>query len=210
MVENTQAEPVLQHRVRAASFEGVKASEDQVQIGRVIKPHGIRGELVVDPTTDDPQGRFAPGEVLRGVQTGKELSLTVKAMRAHQQRLLISFEEVPDRTAAERLRGVRFFAAPIEEDEAFYDHELEGLRVLNVGAVDAEEANARAYEGAQPEPEDIGEVTRVMRGPAHRLLVVALDEGGEAIVPFVHEIVPIVDLDNEAIVITPPDGLLEL
>ncbi|AZA11696.1 ribosome maturation factor RimM [Corynebacterium gerontici] len=188
----------------------MNSKEDQVQIGRVIKPHGIRGEVVVDPSTDDPHGRFAKGTVLRGVQTGKELQLTVKTMRPHQQRLLISFEETPGRNEAEHIRGLRFYADPIEEDEAYYDHELEGLRVLNVGPVSAEEAEARAYEGATPEPEDIGAVTSVLRTPAHRLLVVGLDNGGEATLPFVHEIVPIVDLDNEAIVITPPDGLLEL
>jgi len=107
---------------------------------------------------------------------------------------------------------VRFFAEPVvdEEDDAYYDHELIGLRVLNVGAVSEEEATARAYEGALPEPEDIGEVSSVIRGPVHRLLEITLDAGGETAVPFVHALVPIVDLDNGAIVITPPEGLLEL
>lgn len=185
---------------------------NEVQIGRVIKPHGVRGEVVVDATTDDPAGRFAVGTVLEGRQTGKTVTLTVRGMRPHQGRLLVTFEEIPGRTEAESLRGLRFFAEPVidEEDDAYYDHELIGLRVLNVGAVSEEEANARAYEGAQPEPEDIGEVSGVVRGAAHRILEVALDEGGEALVPFVHAIVPIVDLDNEAIVITPPEGLLDL
>ncbi|AJK69179.1 Ribosome maturation factor RimM [Corynebacterium marinum DSM 44953] len=187
-------------------------TQDRVQIGRVIKPHGVRGEVVVDATTDDPEGRFAAGTVLEGRQTGKKLSLTVKTMRPHQGRLLITFEEIPGRTEADSLRGVRFFAEPVvdEEDDAYYDHELIGLRVLNVGAVSEEEATARAYEGALPEPEDIGEVSSVIRGPVHRLLEITLDAGGETAVPFVHALVPIVDLDNGAIVITPPEGLLEL
>nr|WP_120491442.1 ribosome maturation factor RimM [Corynebacterium lactis] len=185
---------------------------DLVHIGRVIKPHGVRGEVVVDPTTDDPQGRFAVGNVIVGKQTGKESSLTVKTMRPHQGRLLIRFEEVPDRTAAERLRGMKFYAEPVfdEDEDAYYDFELVGLRVLNCGAVDEATANARAYEGAQPEPVDVGEVTGVVRGPVQRLLEVSLDDGGSALVPFVHAIVPIVDLDNGAVVITPPEGLLEL
>ena len=187
-------------------------TQDRVQIGRVIKPHGVRGEVVVDATTDDPKGRFAAGTVLEGRQTGKKLSLTVKTMRPHQGRLLITFEEIPGRTEADSLRGVRFFAEPVvdEEDDAYYDHELIGLRVLNVGAVSEEQATARAYEGALPEPEDIGEVSSVIRGPVHRLLEITLDAGGETAVPFVHALVPIVDLDNGAIVITPPEGLLEL
>nr|WP_255549483.1 ribosome maturation factor RimM [Corynebacterium sp. TAE3-ERU12] len=183
-----------------------------VQIGRVIKPHGVRGEVVIDPTTDDPAGRFAVGTVLSGKQTGKTVELTVATMRPHQSRLLVRFDEVPDRTAAESLRGIKFFAAAVADDDdgAFYDHELVGLRVLNCGAVSAETAEARAYQGAQPEPEDIGEITGVVRGPVQRLLEVALDAGGSALVPLVHELVPIVDLDNEAVVITPPEGLLEL
>ena len=188
------------------------SSQHEVQIGRVIKPHGVRGEVVVDATTDDPDGRFAVGTVLEGRQTGKTLELTVKAVRPHQGRLLVTFEEIPGRTEAESLRGLRFYADPVidEDEEAYYDHELIGLRVLNVGAVSEEEAHARSYEGVQPEPEDIGEITGVVRGAAHRILEVSLDDADEALIPFVHAIVPIVDLDNEAVVITPPEGLLDL
>ena len=86
--------------------------------------------------------------------------------------------------------------------------------MLNVGDVDEATATARAYEGELPEPEDIGEITGVIRNPTQRLLQVALDGDGDAgrevLVPFVHALVPIVDMDNGAVVITPPEGLLEL
>lgn len=188
------------------------AEGDLVQIGRVIKPHGVRGEVVVDATTDDPEGRFAVGAALVGKQTGRERELTVKSMRPHQGRLLVFFDEVPNRNDAETLRGMRFFAAPVfDDDEAYYDHELIGLRVLDVGDVDEDTANARAYEGQLPEPEDIGEIVGVIRNPAQRLLEVRLDDDGRDVyVPFVHALVPIVDVDNGAVVITPPEGLLEL
>lgn len=188
-------------------------SSDLVQIGRVIKPHGVRGELVIDPTTDDPDGRFATGEKLVGKQRGKERELVVKSMRPHQNRLLVVFEEINDRTEAETLRGMRFYAEPVFDDadeEAFYDHELVGLSVLNCGAVDEQTAHNRAYEGAQPEPVEVGEVVGVLRNPAQRLLEVRLESGEVVLVPFVHAIVPIVDVDNGAIVITPPDGLLDI
>ena len=81
---------------------------DVVLIGRVIKPHGVRGEVVVDATTDDPFGRFAVGEVLCGKQAGKDTTVTVAAMRPHQGRLLVRFEEIGDRNAAETVRGMRF------------------------------------------------------------------------------------------------------
>ena len=165
----------------------------ELLIGRMVKSHGIKGEVAVEVTTDAPEARFAVGEVLNGRQGKKEHELTITAVRAHKGRLLVTFKEVPDRTAADSLRGTQFFAAPLEdpEDDGFYDHELEGLRVLLDG-------------------EDIGEVTGVTHGPTQSLLEVTLDGGAEALVPFVEAIVPEVDLDAGTCTITPPEGLLEL
>lgn len=73
----------------------------EVHIGRVVKSHGIRGEVAIEPTTDDPEARFAVGQVLTGKQAGKQQDLTIKTARPHQGRLLVSFEEIPDRTAAD-------------------------------------------------------------------------------------------------------------
>ncbi|MGO1910590.1 MAG: ribosome maturation factor RimM [Corynebacterium sp.] len=192
---------------------------EQLQIGRVITPHGVRGELVVDATTDDPGGRFAVGAVLTGRNRGVERTLTVTAARPHQGRLLVTVAEVADRTEAETLRGLRFFGDPVldEGDDGYYDHQLVGLRVLDCGQVDEDTANARAYDGVEPEPVDIGEVSGVVHGPAGTLLEVDVDAesslstaGSTILVPFRHAIVPIVDLDNGALVLTPPEGLLEL
>lgn len=165
----------------------------ELLIGRVVKSHGIKGEVAVEVTTDAPEARFAVGEVLNGRQGKKEHELTITAVRAHKGRLLVTFKEVPDRTAADSLRGTQFFAAPLEdpEDDGFYDHELEGLRVMLDG-------------------EGIGEVTGVTHGPTQSLLEVSLETGKEALIPFVEEIVPEVDLDAGTCTITPPEGLLEL
>lgn len=163
-------------------------------IGRVVKSHGIRGEVVVELTTDEPEIRFAIGEVLHGKQGNKEHELKIKSTRMHQGRMLIKFEEIPDRTQADSLRGTKFWAAPLETDddeEGFYDHELEGLKVIHNG-------------------EEIGEVTGVMHGPAGEILEVALNNKKEALIPFVHAIVPEVDLDAGTVTITPPEGLLDL
>ncbi|WP_257158463.1 ribosome maturation factor RimM [Corynebacterium cystitidis] len=164
----------------------------ELQIGRVIKSHGIKGEVVVDPTTDVPEIRFAIDEVLAGKQAGKEHELTVETVRPHKGRLLIKFREVPDRNVAETLRGTVFFAPPREEedDDGFYDHELIGLKVVRDG-------------------EDIGEITGVMHTPGRQILEVAY-EGREVLVPFVYDIVPEVDLEEGVAVVTPPEGLFEL
>ncbi|APT93670.1 16S rRNA processing protein RimM [Corynebacterium phocae] len=168
----------------------------ELMIGRVVKPHGVKGEVVVESTTEAPEVRFAVGEKLLGRQTNqtsKEIPLTVKSVRPHKGRLLIFFTEVPDCNTAETLRGLKFYAPPLEdpEDDGFYDHELEGLRVIHDG-------------------QEIGEVTAITHGPTQSLLEVTLSSGAEALVPFVEEIVPGVDLEAGTVTITPPEGLLEL
>ncbi|WJZ03041.1 Ribosome maturation factor RimM [Corynebacterium freiburgense] len=166
----------------------------ELLIGRVVKSHGIKGEVVVEMATDAPEIRFAQGAVLSGKQGNKEHTVTIESARPHQGRLLVKFKEIADRNTADSLRGTKFFAAPREDEEdeeGFYDHELEGLRVIHQG-------------------EEIGEVTGVMHGPAGEILEVQLHEGKEVLIPFVHAIVPEVDLEAGTCTITPPEGLLEL
>ena len=99
-----------------------------------MKPHGIRGEVAVDVRTDSPEERFAPETVLTGkMRDGRTRPLTVAAVRPHGGRLLVRFLEVPDRTAAEEIRGATLLIdvdelPPIDDPDEFYDHELEGLR----------------------------------------------------------------------------------
>ncbi|EFG82596.1 16S rRNA processing protein RimM [Corynebacterium ammoniagenes DSM 20306] len=166
----------------------------ELLIGRVIKSHGIKGEVSVDVTTDSPEERFYPGAVLNGKQGAKDLEFTISTVRAHKGRLLLTFEEITDRTQADSLRGVQFFAPPLEDDDdddGFYDHELEGLNLVLDGNV-------------------IGEVTGISHGPVQSLLEAKLHNGKEALIPFVEEIVPEIDLDEGTCTITPPEGLLEL
>jgi 16S rRNA processing protein RimM len=167
-------------------------------VGRVVKPHGIRGELMVDVSTDSADVRFAVGAVL--FVTSREGSvvrtLTVTAVRPHVGRLLVYFEGVADRDTAETLRGAVLSAnagdlPPIEDPDEFYDHQLEGLVVQTVT-------------GAR-----IGTVREVMHGAGGELLVVDRADGGEALVPFVREIVPEVDLPGRRVLLDPPPGLLD-
>ncbi|RAV34466.1 ribosome maturation factor RimM [Corynebacterium heidelbergense] len=182
---------------------------DKVRIGRVVKPHGVRGEVVVEVTTDDVNRRFAPGSQLDGVQGTRGKTLTVRGMRPHQGRMLIAFEEITDRTSAESLRGLSFYAEPLPEEdgESFYDDELVGLAVHNG-------LTRIASEGCGP---SIGHISGVQHTPAGQLLEVLIDEGSNlpnagrsVLIPFKRPIVPIVDLEAGLIVIKPPEGLLEL
>ncbi|EIE97999.1 ribosome maturation factor RimM [Saccharomonospora glauca] len=172
----------------------------QVVVGRVVKPHGIRGELAVDVRTDSPEERFVPGAVLTArARNGATRTLTVAAVRPHGGRLLVRFDEVPDRTAAEEARGLTLLVdaddlPPIDDPDEFYDHELEGLR-------------AELVDGTV-----VGTVREVVHSPGGELLAVDVETSGtrrEVLVPFVAAIVPHVDVAEGRIVLDPPEGLLD-
>ena len=78
----------------------------QLVVGQIARPHGIRGEVVVEVTTDEPDSRYAVGAVL-ATDPAAVGPLTIEAVRPHQGRLIVAFEGVPDRDGAEALRGVR-------------------------------------------------------------------------------------------------------
>ena len=102
-------------------------------VGHVIRPHGIRGEVVVQVRTDEPEQRFAPGSVL---VTDRGPALTVESVRPHQGRLIVVFDGVYDRDLADELRGVELcvdstsLTPPADPDE-FHDHQLVGLAAVD-------------------------------------------------------------------------------
>src|SRR5258708_32854511 len=110
----------------------------QLVVGRVGRPHGIRGEVTVDVRTDDPDIRFAVGTVLT-TDPAAAGPLTVESVRWHSGRLLVEFAGIADRTQAESLRGTWLtldsaqVTSPEDPDE-FYDHELVGLAVVPTSA----------------------------------------------------------------------------
>jgi len=164
----------------------------RVVVGRIGRPHGIRGEVTVEPRTDEPDERFAPGAVLLAdTPTGK---LEVSRLHWHSGRLLLTFVGITDRTQAEGLRGLLLEIdrsddeVPADPDE-FYDSTLVGCRVETLDG------------------EYVGDVTDVAHLPAQDLLIVQRD-GAEILVPFVSEIVPEIDVERRRIIIDPPPGLL--
>jgi 16S rRNA processing protein RimM len=167
-------------------------------VGRVVKAHGITGELVVEVRTDDPDTRFAPGSTLRGQsRSGAERTYAVQSVREHGGRLLLRLAWVVDRNTAEDLRGTVFVVdtadlPPIEDPDEYYDHQLEGLRVLTTGGV------------------PVGTVAEVLHTAAGELLAVRTEDGREVLVPFVGAIVTSVSMTDQNIVIDPPEGLLEI
>jgi 16S rRNA processing protein RimM len=166
-----------------------------VVVGRIGRPHGVRGEVTVEVRTDDPDLRFVPGVVL-ATEPASRGPLTIAARRWHRDVLLLTIDGVTSREEAEELRNTELLVdvadlPALEDPDSFYDHQLVGL-------------TARLTDGSE-----LGEVTAV-RHEGVELLVVRRVEGGELLVPFVTAIVPTVDLAGGFLVVDPPEGLLEL
>jgi 16S rRNA processing protein RimM len=174
-------------------------SEIEVVVGRIGKPHGIRGEVTVDVRTDEPERRFAAGTTLRAAPPAGSASplrsVTVSRTRWHQGVLLAHFEEIGDRNAAEAARGIVLHAtlpadATPEDPDEFYDHQLIGLTAVDL------------------EGRELGEVSRVVHGGAQDLLQIRTPDRREALVPFVAALVPEVDVAGGRVVIADRPGLV--
>jgi len=152
-----------------------------LEVGRVTKAHGLRGEVVVHLTSDYPEARLAPGSRLHA---GPD-ELVVRSARPHQDRWLVLFEGVVDRPAAERLAGRALSGEALDDPEALWVHELIGSRVVE------EETGV-----------DRGRVVSVVANPAHELL--ELESGALVPVVFVRSCV------DGGTLIAPPPRLFDL
>ena len=181
-----------------ASSTAPRPERVDLRVARLVKAHGLKGGLKLELYTDDPELRFSPGASFTlQVPTdspwfGK--TLTLASIREMNGSPVGFFEGVEDRTAAESLVKAILWVEhdpeirPTEED-AWFDHQLVGLRVLRDGA-------------------QVGVVIRVEHFPAQDLLVI--DTGSdEVLLPFIKAFAPRVDSDAGVIEITPPGGLFE-
>jgi 16S rRNA processing protein RimM len=171
----------------------------RIIVGRIGRPHGIRGEVVIGVRTDEPDLRFAVGATVdvssaEVVDDAALERLTVASVRWHSGQLLVTFNGITDRTVASELTGSWLSMDSSQlpdtgDPDEFRDHELVGLNVRTTGG------------------EPVGVVTDVLHY-GQDLLVVRRAEG-ECLVPFVREIVPEVDIQAGLVVIDPPPGLLD-
>ena len=166
----------------------MSADEGLVRIGRVIKPHGVRGELVV----------AAEGQTLAELPVGTAVLVagethSIAGLRPHQGRLLLALDGCPDRTAAETLRGARVELAvtglPRLAADEWYADQLVGWTLLDAAGV------------------KLGVVTAVLAGPVHDYLQIGTDE--PQLVPMVREWLVAVDPALRTITMDTPTGLLD-
>ncbi|HEY5877554.1 MAG TPA: ribosome maturation factor RimM [Nakamurella sp.] len=161
-----------------------------IMVGRIGRPHGLRGDVTIAVGTQDPDERFAPGAVLDSDRG----PLTVATRRRSGGLLLVRFAGVDDRDAAEALRGTSLTVPAetlpeVDDPDEFYDHQLIGLGVRDAAG------------------RELGEVIEVWHPPAAPVLLVRRPDGTDEAVPFVRALVPTVDLAGGFLVVDPPDGM---
>ncbi|WP_062384947.1 ribosome maturation factor RimM [Demequina iriomotensis] len=163
----------------------------RLTVARIGRAHGLKGEVSVELRTDIPEDRLVPGEVF-DTEPAAAGPLTVARVRVQANRWYVQFAEIADRDAAEAARGVELTIDGEESDEedAWYVHQLVGLAAV------------------RPDGAAVGEVVDLVTMPAQDLLVVKQPGGHRAMIPFVEEFVPEVDIDAGRVVVTPPYGLL--
>jgi 16S rRNA processing protein RimM len=177
----------------------VTSSKTKLRVGRLVKAHGLKGALKLELYTDSPDQRFRAGQELelQVPETSQWFGKTVKVaeLRFYNQSPVLFLEGIQDRSQAETLvKAILLIETDLEQlpedPEAWYDHQLVGLTAL-VGE------------------EVVGKVIRVDHLPAQDLLAIETSNG-EVLVPFVKQIVPLVDIKKGQIVLTPPAGLFEI
>jgi 16S rRNA processing protein RimM len=169
--------------------------DEMALVGRIARPHGIRGQLIVNLETDFPEERFHPGAELFVNRTGSVEPLTVTTVRFHRQRPVIGVQGVEDMNGAQVLAGLEL-RVPVDRLAAlpagsFYWHDLVGCRVETSGG------------------QAVGVVVG-LEGSMNGSRLVVDAPSGEVLVPFVVEICTTIDPAGRRIVIDPPEGLLEL
>jgi 16S rRNA processing protein RimM len=177
----------------------VTSSKTKLRVGRLVKAHGLKGALKLELYTDSPDQRFRAGQELelQVPETSEWFGKTVKVaeLRFYNQSPVLLLEGIQDRSQAETLvKAILLIETDLEQlpedPEAWYDHQLVGLTAL-VGE------------------EVVGKVIRVDHLPAQDLLAIETSSG-EVLVPFVKQIVPLVDIKKGQVVLTPPAGLFEV
>jgi 16S rRNA processing protein RimM len=156
-------------------------------VGRIGRAHGILGEATIEVRTDEPDRRFAVGST---VSTDSHGELKINSGRVHNGILLLGFDGFNDRNAIEKLRNTLLYA---DVD-------------INEASDVADEYHVLQLIGCQVILEDgevFGEVTDVINLPGQDLLAIATN-GGEQLIPFVHQLVPAVDIKNKKITVIPP------
>ena len=166
-----------------------------VLVGRIARPHGHRGQVIVNPATDFPDERFAEGAILHTMRDGRLETVTIATMRMHQGRPVLALQGVETMDAAETLAGLELrvpeSALRTLPEGTYYEHDLIGCVLVTTDG------------------REVGTV-RTMEGGGGMIRLIAGSGRAEIQVPLVREICVTIDVARKRIVIDPPEGLLDV
>lgn len=159
----------------------------RLNVGRIGRAHGILGEATIEVRTDEPDRRFAIGAKVF-TDNGE---LIISSARVHNGILLLGFEGVRDRNEVEKLRNTLLYSEvdinePGQDEDDYHIQQLIGLRV-------------ELQDGSE-----FGVIADVLNLPAQDCLAIK-SKNGEVLIPFVRQLVPVVDLVNRKVVVIPPE-----
>lgn len=163
---------------------------DRIKVGKITGAFGIRGELKVYPYTDRPE-RFKD---LDSVNAGDEI-YKITGVRKQKNMILLRFEGIDDRNAAEKLKN-RYLTINRDELRELDDDEYFIFDLIGLEAVDMDGSH-------------IGKVTDVIQNSAQDLYEIETDDGKKHLVPAVYELIPEIDIDSGIMKIKPIEGLLD-
>lgn len=195
MLLSEKKQPPFHKTVQSTTRGSVDNSAEPhfLAVGRIVRPHGVNGEVRVELLTDNPE-RF---EWLDAVYVGEKSPrlVTIDSVRYHQNAVLLKLSGYPSRTEAEELRGELLLvpeseAVPLEDDEYFL-HQIIGIEVVT------EEGN------------NLGRLTEILETGANNVFVVK-GSGREVLIPDIPDVIKVVDLENNRLVIHALPGLIDL
>ena len=160
----------------------------KLNVGRIGRAHGILGEATIEVRTDEAEDRFAIGAVL---ETDSHGELTVVSARVHNGILLLGFQGIEDRNSIEALRNELLYA---EVDIAAPGFDEDDYHVLQL-------VGCTAY---LVDGDEFGVVTDVLNLPGQDVLAIKSADG-EILIPFVRQLVPVVDVKAKRMTVIPPD-----
>jgi 16S rRNA processing protein RimM len=160
----------------------------KLNVGRIGKAHGILGEATIEVRTDEAEDRFAIGAVL---ETESHGLITVASARVHNGILLLGFEGIEDRNAIEELRNELLYTevdidAPGIDEDDYHVLQLVGCKAFLIDG------------------DEFGTVTDVLNLPGQDVLAIKT-VAGEVLIPFVRQLVPVVDIKARRMTVIPPD-----
>lgn len=156
-------------------------------VGRIGRAHGIHGEATIEVRTDNPEDRFAIGA---RVHTDTHGDLLITSHRVHNGILLLGFENIADRNAIEKFRDTLLYCDVDIDAESEYEDDYHVLQLIGCAAV---------LESGK----EFGMVSDVINLPGQDLLAINTPNG-EVLIPFVHQLVPTVDIKNKKLTVIPP------